>query len=101
VELKVLMLNEDGRISLGDPTTADAKVIAEVVEHGRGPKVTVFKYKAKTRYRRKTGHRQEYTRLAIKEILAAGAEKAEAKKPTRKPRSRKSPAEAEAETAGQ
>ena len=39
------------------------------MEHGRGPKIIVFKYKNKTRYRRKTGHRQDYTRLAIRQIL--------------------------------
>jgi large subunit ribosomal protein L21 len=51
---------------------AGAKVVAEVVAHGRGKKVIVFKYKAKTRHRAKTGHRQAYTRLAIREIQADG-----------------------------
>jgi large subunit ribosomal protein L21 len=97
VELDVLMLNEDGRVSVADPTSAGAKVIAEVVGQGRSPKVTVFKYKAKTRYRRKTGHRQDYTRLAIKEILPAGSQKTTAKKTAAKPRSRKRSAEAKAE----
>jgi len=43
-------------------------VLATVVAQDRGPKLIVFKYKAKKRYRRKTGHRQNLTRLAIKEI---------------------------------
>ena len=47
--------------------------MAEVVEHGRGKKVINFKYKAKTRYRRKRGHRQGYTKLSVKEILPTGA----------------------------
>ena len=66
-----------------------ARVIAEVVEHGRDKKIAVFKYKNKTRYRRRHGHRQDYTRLAIRGILAAGEEslsqeEAKPKRPARK-----------------
>ena len=69
VELSdVLFLDEDGRVTVGTPTVAGVKVVAEVVSHGRGPKIIVFKYKAKTRYRKKTGHRQSFTRLAIQHI---------------------------------
>jgi large subunit ribosomal protein L21 len=50
-----------------------AKVLAEIVDQRRGPKIIVFKYKAKVRYRRKTGHRQSLTTVRIKEIQ--GAEK--------------------------
>ena len=96
----MLLLNEEGRVGVGEPGTAGAKVIAEVVEHGRGPKVTVFKYKAKTRYRRKTGHRQGYTRLAIKEILPAGGEKTAEKKAARPP-GRRPRTEAKAEPAAE
>jgi large subunit ribosomal protein L21 len=71
VELsEVLMLGEDGDITVGTPVVAGAKVVAEVLEHGKGDKIIVFKYKAKTRYRKKIGHRQRYTRLAIKQIVA-------------------------------
>ena len=45
-----------------------AKVTAEVVAQGRGKKVIVFKYKAKTRYRRKQGHRQNFTELRVTDI---------------------------------
>jgi len=45
-----------------------AKVTATVAAHYRGPKIVVFKFKAKKRYRRKTGHRQEMTRLTIDAI---------------------------------
>jgi large subunit ribosomal protein L21 len=45
-------------------------VRAEVVGEARGEKIVVFKYKNKKRYRRRTGHRQDYTRLVIREILA-------------------------------
>lgn len=99
VEFGVLLLNDDGRVGVGEQATTGAKVIAEVVSHGRGPKVTVFKYKAKTRYRRKTGHRQGYTRLAIKEILPADAQTAEKK--ASRPRARRAKTEAKAEPAAE
>ena len=61
----VLMVSEGGDVTLGTPTVPGAKVVAQVVDHGKAKKVTVFKYKAKTRYRRKRGHRQRYTDLSI------------------------------------
>ena len=61
----VLMVSDDGNVSLGTPTVAGARVNAEVVTQGKDKKVTVFKYKPKTRYRKKTGHRQRYTDLRI------------------------------------
>ena len=69
VELgRVLMVSTDDGLKLGNPTVAGAKVTADVVHHGRGKKLIVFRYKAKTRYRKKTGHRQDYTRVAVKDI---------------------------------
>ena len=66
VELnEVLMVCEDDHISLGSPHVKGAKVTAEVVGHGKGDKIVVFKYKAKTRYRRRNGHRQRYTELKV------------------------------------
>ena len=47
---------------------AKAKVTGEIVGHGKGEKIIVFRYKRKVRYRRKTGHRQRLTRLLVKEI---------------------------------
>lgn len=67
---QVLAVGEGTDLTVGHPTVEGARVIAEVIEHGRGDKIIVFKYKAKTRYRRKTGHRQGFTRLAIREIVA-------------------------------
>lgn len=70
VELDRVYLVADGdKVTLGKPTVAGAKVIATVLGDGKGDKVLVFKYKPKVRYRRKKGHRQPYTRLAIKEIV--------------------------------
>ena len=65
---EVLMVGGDGP-QIGAPTVAGARVRAEVVGEAHGEKIVVFKYRNKKRYRRRTGHRQDYTRLAIKEIL--------------------------------
>ncbi len=65
----LLVAQDNGHVQVGTPLVEGARVIARVVEQGRADKVVVFKYKAKTRYRRKKGHRQPYTRLAIERIL--------------------------------
>jgi len=62
---QVLMVSQNGKVMLGAPTIPGAKVNAEVVSNGRGKKIVVFKYKAKTRNRKKNGHRQSYTELRI------------------------------------
>jgi large subunit ribosomal protein L21 len=67
---EVLMVGGDDDVKIGAPLVANARVIAEVVGEARGEKIVVFKYKRKKRYRRRTGHRQDYTRLAIKAIEA-------------------------------
>ena len=64
---EVLMIGGENP-QIGNPTVANAVVRADVVGEARGEKIVVFKYKRKNRYRRRTGHRQDYTRLAIKEI---------------------------------
>ncbi len=64
------MVGEGADVAVGQPLVAGAKVVADVVMHGKGDKIIVFKYKPKTRYRRKIGHRQRFTRLAIREIVA-------------------------------
>jgi large subunit ribosomal protein L21 len=74
VELREVLLVSDGaNVTVGSPTVADAVVVADVVEHGRGKKVVSFKYKAKTRYRRKKGHRQGYTKLEVTQIRIGDA----------------------------
>jgi len=70
VELdRVLLLADEDQIQVGTPTVAGAKVKAVVESHFKGPKIIVFKYKPRKRYRRKRGHRQQYTRLRIQEIV--------------------------------
>ena len=65
---EVLMVSEDGSIKTGKPLVDGAKVVARVLAQDRDKKIVVFKYKPKKRYRKKTGHRQSITRLAIQEI---------------------------------
>lgn len=67
---KVLMISDEDNITIGKPVIDGAKVLATVVGERRGEKIIVFKYKPKVRYRKKIGHRQYYTRVAIKEIVS-------------------------------
>lgn len=70
---KVLLISDEGKITSGRPFIEGAKVTATVVGAGVGKKVVVFKFKAKTRYRKKMGHRQLFTKITIKDIVTAGA----------------------------
>ena len=65
---KVVMLSDDGKVQVGSPYVAGAKVDGKVVSHGRGKKVLVFKYKAKKNERKTQGHRQDYTKVEITSI---------------------------------
>lgn len=65
----VLLIGEGDKTYVGKPAVAGAIVQAEVVGQTKGKKVVVFKYKPKVRYRRKQGHRQNYTRLLIQNIV--------------------------------
>ena len=65
----VLLIADDDEITVGKPTIPGAKVVATVEDHQKGPKIIVFKYKPKAHYRRKLGHRQIHTKLAIREII--------------------------------
>jgi large subunit ribosomal protein L21 len=78
VEFGEVLLVGGENVTLGSPTVAGATVAAEVVEQARGPKIIAFKKRRRKNSRRKRGHRQEYTRIRITEILTEG------KKPSRK-----------------
>jgi large subunit ribosomal protein L21 len=70
VELDRVLLVADGEeVRVGQPIVEGAKVLATVTDHVKGPKIIVFKYRPRERYRRKKGHRQNYTRLTIDEIV--------------------------------
>src|SRR5579871_4534697 len=88
---RVLLVAGNGSDStrIGSPGVDSAVVRAEVVEHARGEKVIVFRYKSKVRYRRKTGHRQSLTRVRITDIMLDGA--STAPQPAAAPLSRPEP----------
>lgn len=65
---RVLLVNADGKVTVGAPTVDNAAVVADVVEHIRGPKKIAFKMKRRKGYHRTVGHRQELTVVRIKEI---------------------------------
>jgi large subunit ribosomal protein L21 len=65
----VLLVENDGNITLGNPLVANAKVEATVLEHDRAKKILVFKKKRKKQYRRTQGHRQNYTAVRIDTII--------------------------------
>ena len=70
VELdRVLLISSDDKLTVGTPIIDGAKVLATSQGENRGKKIIVLKYKAKDRYRKKTGHRQDYTRLVIDKII--------------------------------
>ncbi len=69
VELDSVFLLVDGdQVSVGTPVVGGARVKSTIVEHVKGPKIVVFRYRPKKRIRTKTGHRQQYTRLQINSI---------------------------------
>jgi large subunit ribosomal protein L21 len=65
---RVLLVGGDGSTRVGTPVVDGVSVTARVDDHYRGEKIIVFKYKAKKRYRRRTGHRQSHTHLTITDI---------------------------------
>jgi large subunit ribosomal protein L21 len=88
---EVLAISDGGEVTYGSPFVAGAKVLAQVQSHYQDKKIIVFKYKAKTRYRRKKGHRQVYTRLLIQDLQLEKAG-ATARRKRTTTRTRRSPA---------
>ena len=105
---RVLLVGDGDTVTVGTPTVDGASVSATVLGETLGPKLVIFKFKQKVKYRRTTGHRQHLTRVRIDEISAAGksskaqkpeAAKADAEAATPKPRRTRKPAAAKSETA--
>ena len=65
---QVLMVVDDADVRIGAPVLAGAKVVGEILEQKKGPKINVFKMKRRKGYKKKTGHRQFLTSMKIKEI---------------------------------
>jgi len=66
---EVLLVGDEKKAEIGMPTVKDAKVEAKVLGQGRHKKIIVFKYHAKTRYRKKKGHRQPFTEIEVTKII--------------------------------
>lgn len=66
----VLLVSKEDKLTVGRPVLENAKVIGRIIRQGRGPKIVVFKYKRRKRYRKKQGHRQDFTGIRIVEIEA-------------------------------
>ena len=77
---KVLLLDDNGTITLGAPAVEGASVEAKVLKHLKGDKVIVFKKKRRKGYKKKNGHRQSFTQILIEGIVGVGAKKKAAKK---------------------
>ena len=64
----VLLVGGEGETRIGTPVVDGAKVVGKITAQGRGPKITVFKMKRRKGYRRKAGHRQDYTEILVDKI---------------------------------
>ncbi len=69
VELTAVLVADGGTVRVGTPTVAGTVVTTTVLSHERGPKIRVFKYKPKQRYRHTSGQRSCYTRLQVNQIV--------------------------------
>ncbi len=68
VKLDVLLVSDGDKTVAGTPTVKNAEVLAEILAHGKGDKVVVYKYKPKKNERKKQGHRQPWTEIKIVSI---------------------------------
>ena len=76
---RVLMFSDGENVSIGQPELEDVAVEGHIVEQGKAKKIIVFKYKKRKRYRRKKGHRQEFTAVLIDEIKSKAQKSSETK----------------------
>lgn len=68
---EVLLLEKNKKIEIGTPLIKGAKVFGKIIRQGKGKKIIIFKYKAKTRYKKKAGHRQLFTEVEIIKIASS------------------------------
>jgi large subunit ribosomal protein L21 len=66
---RVLLISTDDAVAVGRPVVQGARVTGTIVEQGLGPKLTVYKFKRRKNYRKRNGHRQPFTAVAIKQVL--------------------------------
>lgn len=67
---EILLVQKNDQTKIGTPFVEGAKIEAELLSHGKGDKVMIYKYKKRTKYRRTQGHRQDFTEVKIKKIVA-------------------------------
>jgi len=67
---KVLLVDKDGKVTIGKPAVKNAKVTAKILSHLKGDKVIIFKKNRRKGYKLKNGHRQQFTQIQIEEIVA-------------------------------
>jgi large subunit ribosomal protein L21 len=67
---KILLVDNEGIVTIGAPTVENAKITATVLDHVKGDKVIIFKKRRRKGYKLKRGHRQQFTQIQIGEILA-------------------------------
>jgi len=67
---KVMLIDNEGNVTVGTPVIGGAKVVAEVLSHVKGDKVLVFKKKRRKGYQKLNGHRQQFSQIQVKEIIA-------------------------------
>lgn len=66
---RVLLISDDESVAVGRPLIEGAKVTGKIVEHGLGEKLTVYKFKRRKDYRRRNGHRQQFTAVVIDQVV--------------------------------
>jgi large subunit ribosomal protein L21 len=88
---QVLLGSNDGEVLIGRPILEGAAVQAEVLRHGRADKIIVFKFKRRKNYRRKAGHRQDFTEIKVSQI-DLGGDRVIKLEPEKKPAKKKAPA---------
>lgn len=67
---QIMLFSDDQGLKIGQPVVEGAKVVGKIIDQSKHKKIIVFKYKAKKRYRKKTGHRQPYTSVLVEKIEA-------------------------------
>jgi large subunit ribosomal protein L21 len=72
---EVLLIDNNGKITVGTPHVEDGKITGKILEHARGEKVIVFKKKRRKGFQKETGHRQDFSKVLIESISVKGAAK--------------------------
>jgi large subunit ribosomal protein L21 len=76
---EVLLVDNDGKITVGTPHIEGTKISGKILEHARGDKVSVFKKKKRKGFQKRTGHRQDFSKILIENISLKGGAKKEKK----------------------